>query len=255
MANVICLHTKETVEAFCRSNPFLHIYSIGDLDDFFWPHTTWYALQEQRRIQQIVLLYADLSMRMPTVLALAEEPADLMRDLLRAILPLLPRRFHAHLDQRAADILASDYRIAPHGTFHKMGLIDRSRLGSFDTSEVLRLSAADLADLRARYAAGYEDNWFVPRMLDTDFYFGVRRGHALASVAGVHVYSRRYGVAALGNITTRPDMRGQGLATAVSSRLCLELLLFTAVGEFKHGAVDLTEGCLIAGRRQVYCVV
>jgi predicted GNAT family acetyltransferase len=61
-------------------------------------------------------------------------------------------------------------------------------------------------------------------MLQTGFYYGVRRGPDLVSVAGVHVYSRPYQVAALGNITTRPDARGRGLATAATARLCQELL-------------------------------
>jgi predicted GNAT family acetyltransferase len=78
--------------------------------------------------------------------------------------------------------------------------------------------------LLALYAASYAGNWFVPRMLETGFYFGIRRGRALVSVAGVHVFSPQYKVAALGNITTRPDARGQGLATAATARLCQELL-------------------------------
>jgi ribosomal protein S18 acetylase RimI-like enzyme len=40
----------------------------------------------------------------------------------------------------------------------------------------------------------------------------------------VHVYSARYRVAALGNITTHPGLRGRGLATAASARLCRELV-------------------------------
>jgi predicted GNAT family acetyltransferase len=60
-------------------------------------------------------------------------------------------------------------------------------------------------------------------MLETGFYFAIRRGGSLVSVAGVHVCSPQYRVAALGNITTRPDFRGQGLATAVTARLCQEL--------------------------------
>src|SRR5262249_21249929 len=67
-------------------------------------------------------------------------------------------------------------------------------------------------------------NWFVPRMLETGFYFGMRLSGTLVSVAGVHVYSQEYKVAALGNITTRPEVRGQGLATAATARLCQELL-------------------------------
>jgi ribosomal protein S18 acetylase RimI-like enzyme len=224
MADVICLHAKKDVEAFCRRNPFVHLYAIGDLDDFFWPHTTWVALRDGGEVRQLVLLYTDLTMRKPTVLAYAERPESLMGDLLRASLPVLPRRFYAHLTEGVADVLADDYRMQPHGTFHKMGLRDRSRAAAFDGSEAVPLSAADTEDLLALYAASYPGNWFVPPMLETGCYFGIRRGRALVSVAGVHVYSPQYKVAALGNITTRPDARGQGLATAVTARLSQELL-------------------------------
>jgi predicted GNAT family acetyltransferase len=61
-------------------------------------------------------------------------------------------------------------------------------------------------------------------MLETGFYYGVRRGAVPVSVAGVHVYSPRYKAAALGNITTRRDVRGHGLATIATARLCQELL-------------------------------
>jgi predicted GNAT family acetyltransferase len=40
----------------------------------------------------------------------------------------------------------------------------------------------------------------------------------------VHVYSAEYRVAALGNITTHPDHRGRGLATAVTAGCCKHLL-------------------------------
>ena len=221
MADIVNLHAKEEVEAFCRSNPFLHIYALGDLDDFFWPYTTWYALRHNGRVQQLVLLYSDCSM--PTVLAYAEQPVGSMCELFRGLLRLLPRRFYAHLTEGVSDILADDYHIEPHGVYHKMGLIHFSRLAEVDGAEAIPLSGADMDDLQALYEASYPGNFFVPRMLETGYYFGVRRGGALVSVAGVHVYSPRYRVAALGNITTRPDSRGQGLATAATARLCQEL--------------------------------
>jgi predicted GNAT family acetyltransferase len=46
----------------------------------------------------------------------------------------------------------------------------------------------------------------------------------LVSVAGVHVYSPRYKVGVVGNVTTHPAYRGKGLGTAVCARLCRELL-------------------------------
>ena len=37
------LRDKNKIESFLRKNPFLHIYGLVDLDDFFWPRTTWYG--------------------------------------------------------------------------------------------------------------------------------------------------------------------------------------------------------------------
>jgi len=41
-------------------------------------------------------------------------------------------------------------------------------------------------------------------MLETGYYYGIRRNAGLVGVAGVHVYSQCYKVAALGNITVHP---------------------------------------------------
>jgi len=38
----IHLQDKTVIERFLWKNMGLHIYSIGDLDGFFWPFTTWY---------------------------------------------------------------------------------------------------------------------------------------------------------------------------------------------------------------------
>ena len=81
---VMCLHSQQEIEAFLRRNPFLHLYSLGDLDDFFWPYTTWYALKDQQQITQLALLYTGTSL--PTLLGLTEEPTDGMRELLQLLL-------------------------------------------------------------------------------------------------------------------------------------------------------------------------
>jgi predicted GNAT family acetyltransferase len=60
-------------------------------------------------------------------------------------------------------------------------------------------------------------------MLRTKQYFGLRLKNRLLSVAGIHVYSEKYKVAALGNIVTHPDYRGKGYSKAVTARLCQSL--------------------------------
>src|SRR5437868_2648858 len=72
----ICLHDKQTIEAFLRQNTFLHLYEIGDLDDFFWQYTTWYALQDQyAQINQLALLYTGGTT--PVLLGLNEDLEEL----------------------------------------------------------------------------------------------------------------------------------------------------------------------------------
>jgi predicted GNAT family acetyltransferase len=61
-------------------------------------------------------------------------------------------------------------------------------------------------------------------MLATGRYVGIRRQDRLVCVAGVHVYSPTFGVAALGNVATLPELRGQGLARGACAALCLLLL-------------------------------
>ena len=61
-------------------------------------------------------------------------------------------------------------------------------------------------------------------MLESGQYFGYFEDHHLVSIAGIHVYSPAYNAAALGNITTHPDYRGDGFATKVTAACCQSLL-------------------------------
>lgn len=218
---VACLHDKDAVEACLRRDETLHAYELGDLDDFYWPNTTWYALEPYGTARQIALIYS--ASDLPVLLAFTRR-VDEMRELLRPMVHLLPRRFYAHLTPGLTDALEGHYCADRHGRFLKMALADRARLFAVDTERAFALTQDDRDELSDLYRASYPGNWFDPRMLSTGKYFGLREGGELAAVAGVHVYSPRYGVAALGNIATHPASRGRGLATIVTARLCRELL-------------------------------
>jgi GNAT superfamily N-acetyltransferase len=219
----ICLHNKDTIETFLRGNVFVNIYSLGDLDDFFWPYTTWYALTDSTGIRAIALIYTGGNL--PCLHALAEDDkANYTEELLRCLIPILPRRFHAHLMLGSERIFAEFYDLRPYGKHHRMALTDKSLLASINTSEAEGLSMSNLGEITSLFATAYPGNFFEPRMLETKKYFGIRESGELVSVAGVHVYSARYRVTALGNITTHPDYRGRGYGKTVTARVCQSLL-------------------------------
>lgn len=218
----ICLHSKQEIEQFLRHNTFLHLYAIGDLDDFFWQYTTWYALKDQQHITQVALLYSGISL--PVLLGISEEPMDGMQALLQSIIHLLPKRFYGHFSGDLATVFAGDYRIQSHGPHYKMALLDKAPLEIIDTSNVVPLTIADVDEIETLYRVSYPDNSFDQRMLETGCFYGIRHGTLLVSVAGVHVYSPQYRVAALGNVATHPGYRGQHLATTACAKLCQSLL-------------------------------
>ena len=215
------LRDRARIEALLRGAPELHIYSLGDLDDFFWPYTTWYGLEENGVLNDVVLIYAGKAL--PTVVGISEHP-DMVRELLRQVTGLLPERFHAHLSPGVEEVFRHSHELEPHGTHYRMGLHDRSALRQVDCSRVESLTETHLDELLAFYEVSYPGNWFDPRMLQTHHYVGLREARRLVSVAGVHVVSRAYRVAALGNIATHPAHRGRGYGKQVTAWLCQSLL-------------------------------
>lgn len=216
----VSLIDKGPIEPFLRKNPCLHIYGIGDLDDFFWQYTTWYALKENEKIRAIALIYT--GQPLPVLLGLSEDK-PVMQALLESIIPILPPQFYAHLSLGLEETFKEYYRLRSHGEHYKMALVDASLLGDIDCPEAVRLSGTDLNDIVQLYDRSYPGNWFDPRMLETNQYFGIRKDSRLISAAGVHVYSEQYRVAALGNITTHPDYRNRGYGRTVTARLCQSL--------------------------------
>ncbi|MET7880177.1 GNAT family N-acetyltransferase [Micromonospora sp. DT68] len=213
---VVAEHDRAVLARLLGRDPVLHAYQLGDLDDFLWPYTSWF-----RRGEQVILLYH--GMDPPTLVALAapDGRAELAA-LLAEAAPVLPARLYAHLSPGLAEALDGSFRVGAAGRHHRMALTDPARLAAVPPAGT-QLGAADLPQLRELYARAYPGNWFDARMLDTGQYLGVREGGELVAVAGVHVFSRTYRVAALGNVTTHPRWRGRGLGAAVVAALCVRL--------------------------------
>jgi ribosomal protein S18 acetylase RimI-like enzyme len=220
---VVELRDRDELAAFLRRRPAVHAYALGDLDDFFWPHTRWLGLDVGGRLAQVALVYDEPDP--PVLLALAEEPEDTMARLLGDAAERLPERLYAHLTPSLVETIAPVLVPVTEPARHrKLGLDRPDALEAYDTEDAESLGPADLDEVERFYARAYPGTWFQARMLETGRYVGVRRDDELVCVAGVHVWSPTWRVAALGNVATLTEARGNGLATAACARLCRILL-------------------------------
>jgi ribosomal protein S18 acetylase RimI-like enzyme len=221
-APVVDVSDVAVIERALRGDVALHLYELGDLDPFFFPLTQWFGLGDRAAPRALALLYHGLGDATLLVLA-TEARADAAAALLDGLWSRLPPRFYAHLSPGLLARVPPEFRSEPHGRHLKMALRDPSRLARVDATGVLPLGVAHEAELRDFYARAYPDNWFDPRMLETGQYRGIRVDGRLACVAGVHVYSARQRVAALGNVATAVEARGRGLARRAVAALCESL--------------------------------
>ncbi len=223
---LISLHDRAALAARFRTDPALHLFELGDLDDTLWPNTAWYTASAEHG--PVALLYSGGDT--PVLLAFAR-PADVppLEALLGHLRPFLPRRFTAGLPDGAERALAPDYAVERRTPLLRMLLT--AALPAEDPAEIhyaaQPLTTADLADLRALLAEAYPEAWFDPRMLSGGGYVGVREDGRLLAAAGVHVHSPAQRVAVLGNVATHPDARGRGLARACVTALCHRLAATT----------------------------
>ena len=136
---VVELRDREVLARFLRGRPAVHAYELGDLDDFFWPHTRWLGWKPDGRVEQVALLYDEPDP--PVLLAFAEEPGEGMQELLRSLASELPQAIYAHLSPGLLDVLAPDLVPARDPAPHiKLGLVDPGALGLYDTAECEPLS-------------------------------------------------------------------------------------------------------------------
>ena len=219
---------KNILETHFRKNTPLNIYLLGDLDDFFFEYTEWFGLFESEgsELIQVALLYK--GSELPVLLAFCgnEIESEQMKYLIENIKADLPDEFYAHLSPGLKDVLKADHEYEPGGRYLKMYLPEKNKdklLKIDGDSNIRRLKVSELDDIQEFYKKSYPDNWFDKRMLETGKYFGYFDEEILVGISGIHVYSKEYKVAALGNITTDSQYRGRSICTKVTSVLCTDL--------------------------------
>lgn len=215
------LTDKKALLSYLRKDAEIQYYSIGDLDDFFFSRTKWFALTGNSAILSLGLLYS--GGEIPTFLLFYKGHPATSLDLLRRISHELPQLFYAHLTPPLLSFFEKEEISENYGLHYKM-VLNNEALPLADESGIRRLTTGDLDEIYKFYSVAYPHNWFDRRMLETGKYFGYFIDGELAGIAGIHVYSPETRVAAMGNIAVHPDYRRRGIAFNLTVKLCRDLL-------------------------------
>ncbi len=196
------LNEKAEIRRRLAREPAWSLFALADLDDALFRDCEWWGVGDG-----LALVFHGISIRPIFVLGDAAQT----RELLEAI-----RTPWGYLNLKAHQTSAADglYRYRERHEMHRMLVDDfQPRAGTVEP-----LGAGARTEIERLYATGDGGGIaFSPFQLGSGFFRGIRRGGELVAVGGVLAVSCEESVAGVGNIFTRPDCRGQGLAQVVTS--------------------------------------
>ena len=198
-------------------------YALGDLSPDLVRHCEWRASAD---LEALVMLFRGFD---PPILFAIGDP-----DRLAAVVPEIdPAVVSLHIPEDAVPAVSAVY---PNRELHQMWrmVVDRDHfraqrlpqpvqdaLEPGPGADVETLGTADFGAIERLFADGNETvetpHFFTAQMLEQGTYRGVRQHGALIAVAGTHLFVPSLGVCAIGNVYTRRDCRGQGLAARLTS--------------------------------------
>jgi ribosomal protein S18 acetylase RimI-like enzyme len=186
-------------------------YALADLSSHEAPFCEWLLEGES-----VVLIYRGLE---PRVLFAHGDPVDLQRLFLR--LPGGPCQYTLLGTHRA---LIGD-RLGSTLEKRMWRMVLKPEQLPVNAGVAQPLGPSDLRDILEVFQ-GHADqpDAFHPRQLETGVYSGVREAGKLVSVAGTHVVSDEFSVAAIGNVFTLPGYRNRGMAKRATAAVAARLI-------------------------------
>ena len=191
------------IRAALRRDPSWSAYALCDLAPHLFPSTRWFT----PGLSLVLHTYG-------TCIFFAMDADSLPEAMAHVTWP-----FHAQVQDEAFDALSEVAHIEHDRRMWRM------RRGTLVTprfhADVIQLGLDDVPALEALYADGKETgespDFFMPSTVADGAYFGIYEDGRLISAAGTHVLAREENAAAIGNVYTRRDRRGRGLARAVTA--------------------------------------
>ncbi len=203
------------IRRILSADPGWSLYALGDLAPGYREYSEWHSSPHA-----VMLVYRAVT---PPVLFADGEPEAVARLAEEIADPLV----YLHVKPEAADALAASYRGIALKPMWRM-VLNAAKFRPEIHSACERLRSADAPAIERLYAdgeaAGEAPDFFFRPMVENGIFYGVREAGELAAVAGTHLAVPDEGVGAIGNIYTRRDRRGRGLAGALTSAVAAELM-------------------------------
>ena len=192
------------------------VYALGDLTPGFFDHTAW---RVSRHDGALLMVYAGLGTPVLFAIGAPGSVGALLGELEQPQLYLLVK-------PDVLPIIHARYQVTHETPMWRM-VLDPARFERPDTSAV-RLDMAHYPALLRLHADGALNgeapDFFAPYMVEQGVFYGLYEGPELVAAAGTHLVAPTEGVAAVGNVYTRRDRRGRGLARQVTGAVTGELL-------------------------------
>lgn len=197
------------------TDPETHLYGLADLEEPYWSHSSWY--RDGSAAVGLVGVGDDWMTGYAMSRSAPEETLDLLAPVQSSLAPgswiTGPTGMSAAISKiRHVRPIGPHWRMILDEPVDVAGASDAVPLGPDDLRAVVDLHASDQGSA-----------FFLPIMLRDNPFVGIWEDGQLVASAGTHVASRRYGVAAVGAVITRPSHRGRGLASLAISALCQSL--------------------------------
>jgi ribosomal protein S18 acetylase RimI-like enzyme len=204
------------------------IYALGDLAPAFGAACEWHvcatAPKEASGLEAVLLLYR--AFETPVLFTLG--PPAAVERLLDEIAG--ERALYLSIRPEILPLIQARYQVSHLAAMWRMTLAPADFCPV--PQDARRLSLADLPALEALFADGAPHgeapDFFNAEMLAHGVFYGQFEGPALVAAAGTHLVAPGEGVAAIGNVYTRRDRRGRGLAAQVTSAVAAQLLRHAA---------------------------
>lgn len=203
---------RTVLRRILNTDPAWAAYALADLQPAFAPYCTW-QLGRSTGGEGLVLLFTALT---PPVLFTMGPVAAVEAALGQMALPPV---IYLNVREEHLPPVMAHYRV--EGDCQRMWrMVHESghRPGLPATPGLAPLTNKDDTRIVELYAHGgmFTPDAFDPYQLVNGVFFGVcTPDGALAAVGGTHIVDWQAGIAAIGNMYTRPDQRGHGLAGAI----------------------------------------